>query len=84
MHVRWNDKRPGFQACWLWQFGEGPFEVLHTSPVPTTPHFLGTSEITFQPGTWYYVAIPKAAYQYRVEYRIKAVMFHEMWLLVES
>ncbi|RDJ35199.1 MAG: hypothetical protein DWQ19_10280 [Crenarchaeota archaeon] len=28
MRVNWNQKQSGFQKCWLWQYGAGPFEVI--------------------------------------------------------
>jgi hypothetical protein len=88
MIVEWNKARDGFQLCWLWQFGKGPFIVEKVYSVPTTSRFLGSPlspeavEIMFEPGRWFVIAIPDAAYQYRVEYEVKTTMFHEKWFTV--
>jgi len=88
MLVAWNVLRDGFQPCWLWQFGKGPFIIEKVYGVPTTPSFLGSPvsqeavEIRFEPGRWFVIAIPDAAYQYRVEYGVKTVMLHEKWFTV--
>ncbi len=87
MLVAWNRHQEDFPTYWLWQFGEGPFEVLDSYPVRSTPAHLGTGTqqvtITFDPGVWYTIAVPNAALQYRVEYGIRVVtFFHEKWFTV--
>jgi len=84
MFVAWNKEAEGFQSCWLWQFGKGPFEVLRVYKAPEEPNYLGPIEISFEPGCWLLISIPEAAYQYRVEYGIKSVLFHQKWLIVVS
>lgn len=84
MKVRWNKDQEGFQESWLWQFGEGPFTVLNRYDVPPRSQspFL---QMEYSPGTWYVLDISEtAAPQYREEYGVEQVMFHDKWLYREE
>ena len=84
--VQWNKTAEGFLESWLWQFGEGPFEVVDELEVPLTPHILGTGttqvEIPFEPGKWYWIKLPKTAHNYRQDEIIncKTATFHSKYL----
>jgi hypothetical protein len=88
MYVQWNREEPGFQNCWLWQFGEGPFEVLEVHRVPPVGGRVGGGidfiQSKFEPGYWYYIRVPNCAYQYRVEYGLESVLFHSKWFVETS
>lgn len=86
MIVSWNKGQAGFQNCWLWQFGPGPFQVVARHPVPPEPRILGwpgqkeSAEIQFEPGQWYTIALPPK--HHFNEHGITTVtFFHEKWFV---
>ena len=86
--VEWNRNAKGFLDEWTWQFGEGPFEVVDQARVRSTPGVLGTgytrTEISFEPGEWYWIKLPKTAHNYRPDEIIhcETTPFHSKWLNV--
>ena len=89
MRVAWNIHRVGFQTCWLWQFGRGPFEVVEISAIPETPRWIGppsqpeSVQICFEPGNWYTILLP--AKHHFNEYDITCVtLFHEKWFVANN
>lgn len=86
MRVSWNQSQEGFQDSWVWQFGEGPFEVVKIYDVPEGKRSYAASsvlaresEIEFEKGKWYSISVPRAAEQYRLEYGVEKVLFHQKW-----
>jgi len=84
-HVSWNRQKEGFQECWLWQFGLGPFILLKKESVPQTTQYLGLPNqisvpFRFEPGEWYTIALSDESKFYR-DYRVENTMFHEKWFL---
>lgn len=64
-YLLWNQNQPGFQECWLWQYGKGPFRVLEERPVQTEGGYLGEQKtirinMPYEPGTWYTIDSPEA------------------------
>ena len=78
MRVAWNKDQEGFQDCWIWQYGEGPFDVVKEYQAPTEPRFLGNIPITYEPGKQSYISISDDSY-FKVEHRVEHVLFHEKW-----
>lgn len=83
MRVAWNREQEGFRKEWLWQFGEGPFDIVQVIPVPETPRFLGVFkhnqvEICWEPGRWFFIRISKDSYFHKV-HDVVSVRFHEKW-----
>lgn len=83
--VKWNKDAKGFLECWLWQYGEGPFEVVKEMDILPEPHYLGGGntkiEIPFEPGKWYSIKLPKTAHNYRPDeiIKCKTALFHNKW-----
>jgi len=83
--VSWNRKADGFLESWLWQYGEGPFEVVDVRNVPTKPGILGAGftkvEIPFEAGKWYWIKLPETAHNYRANeiVKCKTGMFHSKY-----
>lgn len=85
MQVKFNKDKDGFQKSWLFQFGEGPFDVVAVYPVPKHPNIFGKNSLTneyveviFEYGEW--VEIKITSQFYTVPYWVKNVIFHSKWL----
>jgi hypothetical protein len=83
--VLWNMQAEGFLKDWIWQYGEGPFEVVEEMDVTSGPHYLGGGttkiEIPFEPGKWYRIKLPETAHNYRPGeiMNCEIAIFHSKW-----
>ena len=85
--VEWNRRAKGFQDSWLWQFGEGPFELSIERDVPSNPGYFGSGdniiEFRSEPGKWYWIKLSETAHHYRKTEPVecKVAWFHSNWFL---
>ena len=78
--VAWNTDAEDFQDYWIWQFGPGPFKVVKAYEANVNGGYLGDIKMTYEAGDWIEFEVPDACEHFRVESRIKTVMFHSKWL----
>lgn len=60
--VEWDRDSPLFREEYLWQFGEGPFEVLEEWDVTGHVGYLGDIAFPSKPGKRYLIATPDSTW----------------------
>lgn len=82
----WNQKN-GFRSEWLWQYGNGPFEIVKEEIVPSEPGYLGFGqnkiEIYYQPGFWIWIKLTGESDFHRVYPWVAKAWFHSDWFIIK-